>query len=238
MIEGGGKETVQKSESTKAREAFFLEFAEAIRSKFPSVPLMVTGGFRTRGGMEAAVVGGACDLVGVGRPACLDPALPKNTIFNATLEESEAHVDAPRIHTPSLLKMTGVKAIGAGVETVRSYQSSEAFGSRRLLTCAVRSGTARKSKRWVSNTFESFLRFELIKAGLILLMKLFLQNAILESLTTTGLNRLIQARKLKVLRSGNRLKLMHRDLTGAEISTGDGCAAFLFPTSCVPLLLP
>ncbi len=41
------------------------------------MPLMVTGGFRTRAGMEEAVSSGACDVVGVARPLCVDPDLPK-----------------------------------------------------------------------------------------------------------------------------------------------------------------
>ncbi|KAF4953758.1 hypothetical protein FGADI_5751 [Fusarium gaditjirri] len=34
--------------STKSREAFFIYFANAIRSEFPDVPIMLTGGFRIR----------------------------------------------------------------------------------------------------------------------------------------------------------------------------------------------
>jgi hypothetical protein len=37
------------------------------------MPLMVTGGFRTRAGMEEAVSGGDCDMVGLGRPLCWQP---------------------------------------------------------------------------------------------------------------------------------------------------------------------
>ncbi|KAK8069733.1 hypothetical protein PG994_006349 [Apiospora phragmitis] len=45
------KQPQKKSERTKAREAFFLEFASAVRSEIGGdVPLMVTGGFRSRGG--------------------------------------------------------------------------------------------------------------------------------------------------------------------------------------------
>ncbi|KAJ2967109.1 hypothetical protein NQ176_g9828 [Zarea fungicola] len=62
-----GPEKSAKSASTLAREAFFLDFALAIRSHFPGVPLILTGGFRTRAGMEAALREGACDIVGIGR---------------------------------------------------------------------------------------------------------------------------------------------------------------------------
>jgi len=68
-----GKETPIK-ESTLKREAYFLDFAEMLRSKV-DVPLMVTGGFRTAEGMAAAIASGACDLVGLGRPLCVEPDL-------------------------------------------------------------------------------------------------------------------------------------------------------------------
>lgn len=61
-------------ESTRLREAYFLEFAEMLRTKV-DVPLMVTGGFRSREAMEAAIESGACDLVGLGRPLCVEPDL-------------------------------------------------------------------------------------------------------------------------------------------------------------------
>lgn len=64
-----------KAESTRAREAYFLEFAEQIRTR-SKVPLMVTGGFRTKDGMNEALETGACDLVGLARPLCVKPALP------------------------------------------------------------------------------------------------------------------------------------------------------------------
>lgn len=56
-------------ESTRRREAYFLEYAERVRA-VAKMPLMVTGGFRTREAMEAAVDDGACDVIGLGRPLC------------------------------------------------------------------------------------------------------------------------------------------------------------------------
>lgn len=61
--------------STVEREAYFLAFAERVRD-ISSIPLMVTGGFRTGTGMAQAVASGATDLVGLARPLALDPELP------------------------------------------------------------------------------------------------------------------------------------------------------------------
>jgi hypothetical protein len=37
---------------------------------------MVTGGFRTLAGMEAALAGGHTDMIGLARPFCLNPDFP------------------------------------------------------------------------------------------------------------------------------------------------------------------
>lgn len=61
--------------STASREAYFLEFAEKVRAAV-DVPLMVTGGFRSRAGMQAALQSGAMDLVGLGRIFAIEPDAP------------------------------------------------------------------------------------------------------------------------------------------------------------------
>jgi len=70
---------VVKKESTVAREAYFLEFAEKVRARV-NVPLMVTGGFRTAAGMAAAIDSGAVDLVGLARALAIEPALPQRLL--------------------------------------------------------------------------------------------------------------------------------------------------------------
>ena len=64
-----------KPASTAAREAYFLEFAEKARAT-TQAPLMVTGGFRTAAGMNAALRTGALDVVGVARLLAIDPDAP------------------------------------------------------------------------------------------------------------------------------------------------------------------
>ena len=105
------------SARSKAREAFFLSFSREIRSHFPSVPLIVTGGFRSRQGMATAVGEGDCDLVGLGRPAVLEPALPQTKIFNITTNDSE-RLYTERLSKPVLEKIMGNGVVGAGAESV------------------------------------------------------------------------------------------------------------------------
>nr|WP_252183354.1 NADH:flavin oxidoreductase/NADH oxidase family protein [Rossellomorea vietnamensis] len=71
-------------ESTKKREAYFLEFAAKVRS-IVSIPLVVTGGFRSEKAMTDAVAQGEIDMVGIAKPLALIPDLP-NQIFQGTYE--------------------------------------------------------------------------------------------------------------------------------------------------------
>lgn len=56
------------SESTRQREAYFLAYARTVRTLIGDIPLAVTGGFRSRSAMAAAVAAGDCDVIGLGRP--------------------------------------------------------------------------------------------------------------------------------------------------------------------------
>lgn len=65
----------ERRASTKAREAYFLQFAEEA-SRVAKMPLMVTGGFRSRRAMDDALASGAADMIGIARPMCVDPEVP------------------------------------------------------------------------------------------------------------------------------------------------------------------
>lgn len=80
-------------ESTRQREAYFLEYAEQMRETV-KMPLMVTGGFRTRAGMLEARETGAVDVVGIGRPFAVDPDLARRILEGdeTPLEEGDTAV--------------------------------------------------------------------------------------------------------------------------------------------------
>ncbi len=92
---------VEQKDTTKAREAYFIEFSEKAR-KVVKAPLMVTGGFRTLQGMGEALQSNALDIVGVARPLALEPDAP-----NRWLQGVEAQVQ-----TPARIK-TGIAAVDA-----------------------------------------------------------------------------------------------------------------------------
>ena len=74
-----------RKDSTIAREAYFLDYAARIRDAV-KMPLMVTGGFRTKQGMENALASEICQIVGVGRPLCADPHCIKK-LFTGKIEK-------------------------------------------------------------------------------------------------------------------------------------------------------
>jgi 2,4-dienoyl-CoA reductase-like NADH-dependent reductase (Old Yellow Enzyme family) len=140
-ISGGTYEspamTGSAAESTRRREAYFLEFAQHARA-ITTVPLMVTGGFRSGTGMSEAITAGATDLVGLARPLAVEPELP-------------AALVADPAATASLFKVKplGVKKLDSAAElwwTQHQLQRLGAgkdpdlrYGTRRAVLSALRS---------------------------------------------------------------------------------------------------
>jgi 2,4-dienoyl-CoA reductase-like NADH-dependent reductase (Old Yellow Enzyme family) len=81
-IVGDSRTSDLPRESTRRREAYFLEYAEAVR-KVASMPVMVTGGFRTRQAMCEALAEENIDVVGLARPLCLLPDAPAGLLSGA-----------------------------------------------------------------------------------------------------------------------------------------------------------
>lgn len=60
---------------TLSGQPYFFDFCQDAR-KATNVPLMATGGFKTRGQSDAALASGAIDCIGLARALVLDPSLP------------------------------------------------------------------------------------------------------------------------------------------------------------------
>jgi 2,4-dienoyl-CoA reductase-like NADH-dependent reductase (Old Yellow Enzyme family) len=87
-------------ESTRAREAYFFDYAVAAR-KVAKMPLMVTGGFRTRVGMDDALASGGVDMIGLGRPLCLDADFPAR-VLSGEIDAAPDHERGLRLGRGSL----------------------------------------------------------------------------------------------------------------------------------------
>jgi 2,4-dienoyl-CoA reductase-like NADH-dependent reductase (Old Yellow Enzyme family) len=64
-----GVEATEVRDSTRRREAYFIEYAEQIKAK-AHIPVIITGGFRSRAVMEQAIESGEVDVIGLARPLC------------------------------------------------------------------------------------------------------------------------------------------------------------------------
>lgn len=87
-------------QSTRDREAYFLTYAERVRAHAGTVPLAVTGGFRSRSAMDQALADDACDVIGMGRPLCVDPEAAHRLLSDAG---HYAAAGTPRVSARSLL---------------------------------------------------------------------------------------------------------------------------------------
>jgi 2,4-dienoyl-CoA reductase-like NADH-dependent reductase (Old Yellow Enzyme family) len=67
-----GVESTEVRDSTRRREAYFIEYAEQIKA-VAKVPVMITGGFRSRAVMQRAIINGEVDVIGLARPLCTQP---------------------------------------------------------------------------------------------------------------------------------------------------------------------
>ena len=96
--------------STLAREAYFVDFAQAMK-RVLKVPLMVTGGFRTRAAMDEALRQGGADLIGLARPLCSQPDGVARLLAGAdTVPSSERQL---ALIPPLLAFLRGIKTLRA-----------------------------------------------------------------------------------------------------------------------------
>jgi 2,4-dienoyl-CoA reductase-like NADH-dependent reductase (Old Yellow Enzyme family) len=111
-----------KKESTKAREAYFIEFAEMIRPLLKKTKVFVTGGFRSAAGMVKAVSEGACDGVGIGRPLAAEPYLCREILAGKVTGAIENFVPLP-LNTQS--SGTQLHQIGLGENLISDWSVEE-----------------------------------------------------------------------------------------------------------------
>jgi len=85
------KRFAEKRESTIKREAYFLDFVPKLKAAV-SMPIMVTGGFRSSEAMADAVEADDADVIGLGRPLVLDPEGAKK-LLSGEVERLESRDD-------------------------------------------------------------------------------------------------------------------------------------------------
>lgn len=120
-------------ESTRKREAYFLEFAEKARAAVKT-PLMVTGGFRSVAGMNEAIASGAVDFVGLARLIAVEPDAPLRLLAG---QESRERVAAIRTGIAAIDNMGMLEVAWYGRQLRRIASGAAPKPSESPLWCLV-----------------------------------------------------------------------------------------------------
>lgn len=115
-------------ESTRIREASFTGFAEKVKTMNSNVPVQLSGGFRSRTGMADAIYSGACDLIGLGRSAVLEPELPKKILLNSAYDDEGSVARSHVVRGQWLSNMIPIKVIGSGLPIQFFYYNMRRLG--------------------------------------------------------------------------------------------------------------
>ena len=130
-VAGRGAAADPRAAATRAREAYFLEYAHAIRAAAPGIPLMISGGFRTPAVMAEALAAEEADVLGIARPFCVEPAFPARLLAGSPepLPSPEVRIRVGRgwagPHSPS----ASLRAYNAQAATAWFYRQIERLGA-------------------------------------------------------------------------------------------------------------
>ena len=114
--------------STRAREAYFVDFAEAMRREL-NIPLMVTGGLRRLDAMNAALETGCADMIGIGRPLCVVTDAPEQLLRGlAELPRFESELSLLPKALSFLNGIKLVRTVGAFATQYWFYEQIAALG--------------------------------------------------------------------------------------------------------------
>ncbi|MGJ4788057.1 NADH:flavin oxidoreductase/NADH oxidase family protein [Leptospira koniambonensis] len=107
-ISGGNYESpAMQGTGTNKREAYFLDFAKKAK-EITKIPLLVTGGFRSKSVMEEAIVSKEADLVGIAAPFAFHPTFV-NGLLSGKIEK--VSVEIPKLSNPALNSLSKMSAI-------------------------------------------------------------------------------------------------------------------------------
>lgn len=107
---------VHKRESTKKREAFFMEFADAIAPVLKKTKSYVTGGFKTVGAMVHALK--SVDGVGLGRPTTQEPHICKDILEGKIKGAIKQRLDESNFGLTNVAAGTQIRQIGKDQEPI------------------------------------------------------------------------------------------------------------------------
>ena len=105
-----------KRESTKKREAFFLEFADKITPDLQKTKTYITGGFQTLEGMVNALK--TVDGVGLARPVCQEFHIAKDMLDGKVSGAIEQKVDRDNFGLTNVIAGSQIRQVGKDQEPI------------------------------------------------------------------------------------------------------------------------
>ncbi|TGK06675.1 NADH:flavin oxidoreductase/NADH oxidase family protein [Leptospira semungkisensis] len=106
-ISGGNYESPAMQGTSGKREAYFLEFAKKAK-QITKIPLLVTGGFRTRAVMLEAISSEEADMIGIAAPFAFHPEFA-SSLAEGKIEKVSA--DIPKLSNPAINSIAKMSAI-------------------------------------------------------------------------------------------------------------------------------
>jgi hypothetical protein len=103
-------------ESTRKREAFFLEFADMIVPALKKTKTYITGGFKTSGGMLEAL--NTVDGIGLGRAVCQEFSIAKDLLDGRILAAIDQKVDQDNFSLINTIAGSQIRQVGKGKEPI------------------------------------------------------------------------------------------------------------------------
>lgn len=111
------------------RQSLFARFTTSLIPHLPPPPegpaILLTGGLHSRDLIASSLRNKACDLVGIGRPACVKPELPKDIVLNREVATEKARFGGYQIPGGETMK----RILGGGVTLSKSQDTAPAVAS-------------------------------------------------------------------------------------------------------------
>lgn len=152
-----GVDSTDVRESTRKREAYFIEYAKTIKEA-ASIPVMLTGGFRSRTVMEQVLNDGEVDVIGLARPLCTQP--------NCSAQLIKGEIEQLDDYEQGLVLGTGLLGNNSSLGLVKAINSFGQVGFyywqiirlSRGLTPETGLGVFRSFCRHINNDFKLAMR--------------------------------------------------------------------------------
>jgi 2,4-dienoyl-CoA reductase-like NADH-dependent reductase (Old Yellow Enzyme family) len=113
-----GRNLGKDEEKSGRMQPYFQTFSRLVKSRFPNIPIILTGGFRDRTSIENALVSGDTDMVGIARPAAVNPHLALSTILNREIDDKNATFHHSKVEAPWVVRQVGVTALNVHMDNV------------------------------------------------------------------------------------------------------------------------